>query len=107
DLVEPEPPQVVPQPLPVEHRLAIQRYLSRRWRQDAADDVEQRGFARAGGAKKRDHLSGADLKVDVAQRIDTGFALAKMLGHTLHVGQDLAARHVSAPEPQWDRPSSP
>ena len=80
DLLQPQPAQIAPQPAAVVDQLAVQAHASARRIEDAADDVEQRGLARAGRAAQGDHLAGAHVERDVAQGIDAGLPLAEMLG---------------------------
>ena len=80
DLLQPQPAKIVSEPFAIEDDLAIQAHASARGIEDAGDDVEQRRLARAGGPAQGHHLAGRDVDRDVAQGIDAGLALAKMLG---------------------------
>jgi len=64
--------------------VAADRHLARRRRDDAADDVDEGGLARAGRAEEREDLPFRDLEVDVLQR---GAAAGVGLGEALD-GED-------------------
>ena len=80
DLLQPQPAKIVAEPFAIEDDLAIQAHASARRIEDAGDDVEQRRLARAGGPAQGHDLPGRDVDRDVAQGIDAGLALAKVLG---------------------------
>ena len=98
DLVQPEPPQITAQPFAVKHRISVQFDPASGGGKNTPDDVEQRRLSGARWAQQGDDLSRMDAQIDGAQGIDTGLTLAIVFGNALHIDQDIAQGHVSAPE---------
>ena len=92
DFVEPEFAQIAAQPTIIIDKFSIQRHLTFRRIDDAADNVKQRGLTGPRGPE---------------QCVDPGIALAKVLGDAGDLDQGRAwAVHCAIPRLPWpDRPS--
>src|SRR3546814_20147090 len=55
--------------------------------EDATDDVQERGLARAARAEQRHDLPRIDLEAHVAQRVDAGLPLSEMLRDIAHMNE--------------------
>src|SRR6266542_815260 len=73
DLVAPQAREVVVRESV--QRLAVNRNLAGGGAVETADQVEQRRFARTGGADDRDHLAARDVQIHAFERNDFAFAL--------------------------------
>jgi hypothetical protein len=96
DFFEPQLPQIASQPstvidlLPFQHELAgggIENAA-----ENAADDVQHGGLARAAGAAKADHLAGRDLKGHAAQGVHASRSFAEMLANFDQLDEGLRSR---------------
>ncbi len=79
DLFQTKPAEIRSQPAPIVDNLAIKAQPASAGLHNTPDDVQKRGLARSAGSKERHDLAGTDFQVDVAQGIDAGLPLAKML----------------------------
>ena len=61
---------------------------------EAVDDVEHRGLAGAVGADDRQHLAGADLEADLAQRLDAAEGEADRLRFEDRLADALSPVHA-------------
>ena len=63
---------------------------------EAAEDVEERRFAAAGGAEQDDELAGEQVNIDAAQRLHLDFAHAIDFGEAAGLENRRAARNAAA-----------
>src|SRR4249920_3897317 len=83
-LVEPQATQVGTQPVLVINHFAVESQTAVARFHDTGDAVEQRCLARSAWSHQSDHLARINIHIDIAQRIDTRGARAKILREVLN-----------------------
>ena len=80
DFLKPQTPQIGTQPTLIVDNFAVKTHPARIRFDDATNDVQQRRFSRPAGTEQSNYLTRIDLDTDLAQRVHTGIAFAKMFG---------------------------